>query len=227
MRKFISFVIGITIALSSFAQSNLHIQQFVANVSNHESPTFQKTSTKLMYEGSHVSDNAVTYALFSGDFADNSVDNFYYMQVFQEFKFWNEPIFIHVEARTYNFYQNILYVGGAYTLGTKHGMIAIEPLVRNDSFGPWTGSWDWKRTGGQLSIVTGHDWGFVNLNTFTDIYNTPGTSKPNLYTEFWLYFPVTEHLQLGTITSFATEYSELGDFRLNNLNINLGLKVNF
>lgn len=207
---------------TTFAQSNLHIQQFATSTEgNHQS------TTKLMYEGTKVTDNSVTYALFSGDFSDKSDNNFYYAQIFHEQKFWDAPVYIHTEFRTYNFYQNVVYLGGAFTLATEHGMIAIEPLVRNDSFGPYTKTWEWDRTGGQLSLVSGHDWGFMNLNTFTDIYNTGGTIDMNWYTEVWLYFPVTQNLQLGSITSFSSSYPDEFTSRTNILTFFLGLKINF
>lgn len=207
---------------TTFAQSNLHIQQFATSTEgNHQS------TTKLMYEGTKVTDNSVTYALFSGDFSDKSDNNFYYAQIFHEQKFWDAPVYIHTEFRTYNFYQNVVYLGGAFTFATEHGMIAIEPLVRNDSFGPYTKTWKWDRTGGQLSLVSGHDWGFMNLNTFTDIYNTGGTMDMNWYTEVWLYFPVTQNLQLGSITSFSSSYPDEFTGRTNILTFFLGLKINF
>lgn len=204
---------------TTFAQSNLHIQQFATSTEgNHQS------TTKLMYEGTKVTDNSVTYALFSGDFSDKSDNNFYYAQIFHEQKFWDAPVYIHTEFRTYNFYQNVVYLGGAFTFGTEHGMIAIEPLVRNDSFGPYTKTWKWDRTGGQLSLVSGHDWGFMNLNTFTDIYNTPGTNDANWYSEIWCYMPVTKNIQLGAITQlmYGSDYS--WNFICN---VFLGLKINF
>ena len=209
--------------VTTFAQSNLHIQQFATSTEgNHQS------TTKLMYEGTKLTDNSVTYALFSGDFSDKSDNNFYYAQIFHEQKFWDAPVYIHTEFRTYNFYQNVVYLGGAFTVGTEHGMIAIEPLVRKRFFWcPYTKTWKWDRTGGQLSLVSGHDWGFMNLNTFTDIYNTGGTIDMNWYTEVWLYFPVTQNLQLGSITSFSSSYPDEFTSRTNILTFFLGLKINF
>lgn len=223
-KKIFIVVVALLFSIATtFAQSNLHIQQFATSTEgNHQS------TTKLMYEGTKVTDNSVTYALFSGDFSDKSDNNFYYAQIFHEQKFWDAPVYIHTEFRTYNFYQNVVYLGGAFTFGTEHGMIAIEPLVRNDSFGrPYTKTWKWDKTGGQLSLVSGHDWGFMNLNTFTDIYNTGGTIDMNWYTEVWLYFPVTQNLQLGSITSFSSIYPDEFTSRTNILTFFLGLKINF
>lgn len=222
-KKIFIVVVALLFSIATtFAQSNLHIQQFATSTEgNHQS------TTKLMYEGTKVTDNSVTYALFSGDFSDKSDNNFYYAQIFHEQKFWDAPVYIHTEFRTYNFYQNVVYLGGAFTFGTEHGMIAIEPLVRNDSFGPYTKTWKWDKTGGQLSLVSGHDWGFMNLNTFTDIYNTGGTIDMNWYTEVWLYFPVTQNLQLGSITSFSSSYPDEFIGRTNILTFFLGLKINF
>ena len=204
---------------ATFAQSNLYIQQFVTSTEgNHQS------TTKLMYEGTKVTDNSVTYALFSGDFSDKSDNNFYYAQIFHEQKFWDAPVYIHTEFRTYNFYQNVVYLGGAFTFGTEHGMTAMELLVRNDSFGPYTKTWKCDRTGVQVSLVSGYDWGFMNLTTFMDTYNTIDTGGMNCYTEVWLYFPVTQNLQLGTITQlmYGSDYS--WNFICN---VFLGLKINF
>ena len=223
-KKIFIVVVALLFSIATtFAQSNLHIQQFATSTEgNHQS------TTKLMYEGTKLTDNSVTYALFSGDFSDKSDNNFYYAQIFHEQKFWDAPVYIHTEFRTYNFYQNVVYLGGAFTFVTEHGMVAIEPLVRHDSFGrPYTKTWKWDRTGGQLSLVSGHDWGFMNLNTFTDIYNTGGTIDMNWYTEVWLYFPVTQNLQLGSITSFSSSYPDEFTSRTNILTFFLGLKINF
>ena len=219
-KKIFTAVVALLFSIATvFAQSNLHIQQFAASTNG-----YHQATTKLMYEGTKASENAVTYALFSGDFSDSFDSNFYYAQIFHEQKFWDAPVYIHAEFRTYNFYQNVVYLGGAYVFGTKHGMIAVEPLVRNDSFGPWTNTWKWNRTGGQLSVVSGHDWGCVNLNTFTDIYNTPGTNDANWYSEIWCYVPVTKSIQLGTITQVMYGCDYNWDFICN---VFLGLKVNF
>lgn len=203
---------------TTFAQSNLHIQQFATSTEgNHQS------TTKLMYEGTKLTDNSVTYAFFSGDFSDKSDNNLYYAQIFHEQKFWDAPVYIHTGFSTYNFYQNVVYLGGAFTFGTEHGMIAIEPLVRSS----YTKTWKWDRIGGQLSLVSGHDWGFMNLDTITDIYNTGGTMYMNWYTEVWLYFPVTQNLQLGSITSFSSSYPDEFTGRTNILTFFLGFKINF
>ena len=219
-KKIFMVVVALLFSIvTTFAQSNLHIQQFATSTEgNHQS------TTKLMYEGTKLTDNSVTYALFSGDFSDKSNNNFYYAQIFHEQKFWDAPVYIHTEFRTYNFYQNVVYLGGAFTFGTEHGMIAIEPLVRNDSFGPYTKPWKWDRTGVQVSLVSGHYWGFMNLNTFTDIYNTLGTNDANWYSEIWCYMPVTKNIQLGTITQlmYGSDYS--WNFICN---VFLGLKINF
>ena len=133
-KKIFIVVVALLFSIATtFAQSNLHIQQFATSTEgNHQS------TTKLMYEGTKVTDNSVTYALFSGDFSDKSDNNLYYAQIFHEQKFWDAPVYIHTEFRTYNFYQNVVYLGGAFTFGSERGMIAIERLVRYDSFGPYT-----------------------------------------------------------------------------------------
>ena len=74
-------------------------------------------------------------------------------------------------------------------------MIAVEPLLRNGN-------------SAQLSLVSGHDWGWCNLNTFTDIWSAGlNGSVAGCYSEAWLYFPITDWLQLGGISCFSWDFA--------------------
>lgn len=219
MKKIFTVLVAILLSVGALhAQTNLHLVQKV--------PFKGATATKVMVESTALGDNFVNYALLSGDFYrhDQQATGFFYTQLFREQKFWKKPIFMHAEFRTYNFNYNILYLGGAYDIFTKHGMIAIEPLYRNNALNLYNKkkAWDWKGSSAQLSVVTGHDWGWCNMNSFTDIWTDNGRKDgAGWYSEIWYYVPVTKHLQLGTISSFTKEEHSKFDY-----SVSLGFKVN-
>lgn len=190
----------IGLAVSAQTSVNLHINQGlpVGNLSE------GLPSTVAMFEGSKVTNRTVTYALVQGSFNESG---YTYAQFFHEIAISSKPLSVHMEFRTYNFDYNVAYLGLAYSFFTKNGVIAIEPLYRNDSLNLFCNrGWNWKNSSFQMSIVTGHDWKVCNLNTFTDLYtgNTNG-SKGGWYSEAWLYFPVRKGFQIGTILQLSAE----------------------
>ena len=177
---------------------NLHFQQ----------KADKTAQTHIMVDISKAGENSFSYALLSDDISAEG--NFAFIQLFHEHKFWEAPLFLHAEYRSYGLDSHCLYLGAAYDFFTPHGMIAIEPLLRNGSFfaGNHLPVLSADGTSAQLSIITGHDWGWCNLNSFTDIWTAPRDgSGAGWYSEAWLYFPVNGWLQLGSISCLSWDFA--------------------
>ena len=233
MKHIISLAVALLlpVALAS-GQANLHIlQKFYSTPAPGTTPgtasggfseSLTYPQTHIMVDISKAGENSFTYALLSDDIS--SQGTFAYIQLFHEHKFWEEPLFLHAEYRSYGLDSHCLYLGAAYDLFTQHGMIAIEPLLRNDSLfaGNRLPVLRADATSVQLSIVTGHDWGWCNLNSFTDLWSPSlGGGHAGWYSEAWLYFPLNDWLQLGTIACFSWDFALAAQ-----LTVFLGAKFN-
>lgn len=193
-------------------QANLHLLQKAGRT----------TQTHIMVDLSKAGENSFSYVLLSDDISEEG--NFAYIQLFHEHKFWDAPLFLHAEYRSYGLDSHCLYLGAAYDFFTPHGLIAVEPLLRNNNFFDGNHFPALKSDGfsAQLSIITGHDWGWCNLNSFTDIWSAPRNgSGAGWYSEAWLYFPVTDWLQLGGIGCFSSDFAAFTQ-----LSVFLGVKFN-
>ena len=207
-------------------QTNLHIlQKFYctpSGSSNGLKECVNHPQTHIMVDISKAGENSFSYALLSDDIS--SQGNFAYIQLFHEHKFWEEPLFLHAEYRSYGLDSHCLYLGAAYSFPTPHGMIAIEPLFRNNSLfaGNRLPVLSADGSSAQLSIITGHDWGWCNLNSFTDIWTAPRNgSGAGWYSEAWLYFPLGGRLQLGSVSCLGWDFASKPQ-----LSVFLGFKFN-
>ena len=207
-------------------QTNLHIlQKFYctpSGSSNGLKECVNHPQTHIMVDISKAGENSFSYALLSNDISDQGY--FAYIQLFHEHKFWDAPLFIHAEYRSYGLDSHCLYLGAAYSFPTPHGMIAIEPLFRNNSLfaGNRLPVLSADGSSAQLSIITGHDWGWCNLNSFTDIWTAPRNgSGAGWYSEAWLYFPLGGRLQLGSVSCLGWDFASKPQ-----LSVFLGFKFN-
>lgn len=207
-------------------QTNLHIlQKFYctpSGSSNGLKECVNHPQTHIMVDISKAGENSFSYALLSDDISDQGY--FAYIQLFHEHKFWDAPLFIHAEYRSYGLDSHCLYLGSAYSFPTPHGMIAIEPLFRNNSLfaGNRLPVLSADGSSAQLSIITGHDWGWCNLNSFTDIWTAPRNgSGAGWYSEAWLYFPLGGRLQLGSVSCLGWDFASKPQ-----LSVFLGFKFN-
>ena len=207
-------------------QTNLHIlQKFYctpSGSSNGLKECVNHPQTHIMVDISKAGENSFSYALLSDDISDQGY--FAYIQLFHEHKFWDAPLFIHAEYRSYGLDSHCLYLGAAYSFPTPHGMIAIEPLFRNNSLfaGNRLPVLSAGGSSAQLSIITGHDWGWCNLNSFTDIWTAPRNgSGAGWYSEAWLYFPLGGRLQLGSVSCLGWDFASKPQ-----LSVFLGFKFN-
>ena len=207
-------------------QTNLHIlQKFYctpSGSSNGLKECVNHPQTHIMVDISKAGESSFSDALLSDDISDQGY--FAYIQLFHEHKFWDAPLFIHAEYRSYGLDSHCLYLGAAYSFPTPHGMIAIEPLFRNNSLfaGNRLPVLSADGSSAQLSIITGHDWGWCNLNSFTDIWTAPRNgSGAGWYSEAWLYFPLGGRLQLGSVSCLGWDFASKPQ-----LSVFLGFKFN-
>ena len=117
-----------------------------------------------------------------------------YGQFFWEQKFWEKPVFIHVEYRgvtTDSCYENTAYIGAAYCFYSKHGFLALEPLAM------------WKQCfgfGGQFSLVGGWEWDHFIIEHYTDIWKTHKmNSAVDIYSQTRLFTKIYKRLYAGVI----------------------------
>ncbi len=226
---------GAAFAQQNGFSANVHIFQ---NVLNSNSNAAQST---VMFEGGFGTQNSFTYALLDG-IKTGDTPSSTYMQLFHEQKFWEAPIFLHLEYRNVGSNEESIYLGAAFNFFTKHGMIAVEPLLKNSSVNFYKpGFFDPEQSALQLSFVTGFDWGKVNFNSFSDFwspslnyragdgcnFNAVDGESWGIHSEGWLYYRLFDHLQVGTI--FALGYNDYGT-RATGLgfgySVSFGIKIN-
>lgn len=148
---------------------------------------------KVASETTSIGKNHVGYAYaeltgFSGGIPEA------YGQFFWEQKFWEKPIFMHVEYRGVaadSFYESTAYMGAAYCFYSKHGFLALEPLAM------------WKQRlgfGGQFSVVGGWEWEHFIIEHYTDLWKTHKmNSAIDLYSQTRLFAKVYKRLYAGVI----------------------------
>ena len=124
-----------------------------------------------------------------------------YCQLLWEQKFWEKPIFLHAEYRgfgTESFYESSAYLGAAYCIYTKHGYLALEPLLM------------WKQemgVGGQFSIVGGWVWKRFMIEHYTDIWKAHKMESPvDFYTQTRLFYKIWSRLSIGVIGTIYNNY---------------------
>lgn len=214
----LSILLGSIYSAEAFAQEKEN-----ADCSSLMSAVYTTYSTsnelKVISETTGTGENYVGYAyveLGSTPFIKSDF-NWAYAQLFLEQKFWETPLFLHAEYRTFlsdNYFDNIFHFGVAYTFGFKAGYLAIEPLYRYNAV---------QGHGAQLSIVGGWDWKHLNLAHFTDIYS--GHNMPtfcSMYNECRLFYKVCRRFELGAVGILAYSFQN----RLDAVSLALALKIN-
>lgn len=198
MKRKLFLLVAILLPLCLSAQVNLHLTQKVSDL--------KSSTTKVMMEGGLMSENNFTYALFSHDFSTDMFQEMSYLQLSHETKFWKDPLYIHAEFRSTNLEYNQVLLGASYVFSTPHGILSVVPMYQNTSLNLNQGQkrWSWDNSSFMLSLTTEHDWNWVNVSSFTDIWTKNKAGEPaGIYSEWWIYFPVTEKIELGGITSFS------------------------
>lgn len=112
-----------------------------------------------------------------------------YVQLFREQKFWEAPIYIHAEFRTFiaeNFLTNNIYMLGAAwsVLAKENGYIALEAMYRYDDRNNW-----------QVTTVGGFEYGRLSFSHYADFY---GTGNLYMFSENKLFFQLSKNFKVGT-----------------------------
>lgn len=160
--------------------------------------------TKAITETARSAQNHTTYAYMEGAWSMRAkYGDTFYTQLFHEQKFWERPLFLHVEFRGFlsdNQFSDVWYAGGAYCIYSSSGFIAFEPLYR------------WGRTEGngyQFSVVGGWEWNRFELAQFTDLWGCSSNNQrpDNLYSETRAYYKISSRVRAG-IVGMVTHYHE-------------------
>lgn len=152
-------------------------------------PTLETTSYGEHYLG-------YGYMQFAFPMDKNASNNTGYIQLIWEQNFWDNPLMLHGEFRTYYWggdFHNVWFAGLGYTFQVGGaGYVEVEPLCRyqvtidnalvKNHWAP------------QLSIVDGFDWGWVNIANFNDFW---ADNQFRFYSETRIFFKVTDKVQLG------------------------------
>lgn len=111
-----------------------------------------------------------------------------YFQAFHEQKFWEAPIYIHAELRTFigdGFKTpNIYYIGGAYGVAQgEKGFCTIEALYRHDGHSNW-----------QATVCGAYAIGALSYDGYADFY---GTDRLYMFSENRFLVRFLKKLQAG------------------------------
>lgn len=112
-----------------------------------------------------------------------------YVQLFREQKFWEVPIYIHAEFRTFIAEQfltnNVYMIGAAFgVIAKENGYLTLEALYRYDDRNNW-----------QFTTVGGFDYGELSFSHYADFY---GVDKLYMFSENKLFFQFSKHFKIGT-----------------------------
>lgn len=83
-------------------------------------------NNKIFFENTHINKNSTTFA-----YLELACDKNAMMKVFHEQKYWEMPLYIHVEYQNSNNNHTGL-LGTSYTLNHKKGYISLGALFRYD-----------------------------------------------------------------------------------------------
>lgn len=136
----------------------------------------------------HPSDKVMNFMYAEAVIADNKAKTTY-LQVFREQKWWDAPILLHAEFRTFiaeNFCSNNIYLGGvAFQVINHHNcFLTLEALYRYDDTNNW-----------QATAAYGLFKGRISFSGYSDFY---GTKKLYLFSENKIFYRLTKNFQIGT-----------------------------
>lgn len=151
------------------------------------------STTRIFLEKTHTTDNGTTFAYVEGTFGGGA-----YAQFFQEYKWWEVPLFVHGEYRTTFDGNHTAIVGPAYSFYLNNGFISLAPYYRYD-LGLNTSS-----VQGSLTYLL--DFGWLELYGYNDVWYDGAV---NFYGEERLHLRLTDHIKIGLIL----DLSYFGEFK--------------
>lgn len=142
---------------------------------------------KVIAETEMYDDNSMSF-LYTELIVDNNKTASTYVQLFREQKFWEAPIYIHTEFRTFLAEQfltnNIYMLGAAWGVAAKENWyITLEALYRYDDRNNW-----------QFTTVGGFNYKKLSFSHYADFY---GIDRLYMFSENKLFFQFTKHFKVG------------------------------
>lgn len=112
-----------------------------------------------------------------------------YVQLFREQKFWEAPVYIHAEFRTFiaeQFLTNNVYMLGAAwgVFAKENGYITLEAMYRYDDRNNW-----------QFTTVGGFTYKLISFSHYADFY---GVDRLYMFSENKLFFQLSKNFKIGT-----------------------------
>lgn len=155
-------------------------------------------NAKGFVELTHLDGNSVTYAYCEYDWKyRHDKEGSAYTQLFREQKFWQTPVYLHSELRSFtmdNALHNTYYCGLAYSFNYDAGYTAVEPLYRYDHF---------DRNGVQLSVVGALSCKRLMFEYFCDTWWSSASSLMT-YVEVRPFVKITDSCSIGGVLSMQT-----------------------
>ena len=143
--------------------------------------------TKIIAETEKYDENSMSF-LYTEQVLEANRATTAYVQLFREQKFWEAPIYLHAEFRTFLAEQfttrNIYMLGFAWgALATESGYTTLEALYRYDDRSNW-----------QFTFVSGYSKGWFTFSNYADFY---GIDRLYMFSENKIFGRITNNLQLG------------------------------
>lgn len=142
---------------------------------------------KVVAETEVYDDNTMSFLYTELVVANNRAASTY-VQLFREQKFWEAPLYIHAEFRTFlaeGFTTNNVYLlGGAWgAIAKDNGFLTLEALYRYDDTHNW-----------QFTVVSGYNKGRFTFSNYADFY---GIDRLYMFSENKFFYRLAKNLQVG------------------------------
>ena len=142
---------------------------------------------KVIAETELHDENSMSF-LYTELVLDGDKNTSSYVQLFREQKFWEAPIYIHAEFRTFIAEQfltdNIYMLGAAWGLMAKeNSYITLEALYRYDGQNNW-----------QFTTVGGFNYKRLSFAHYADFY---GIDDLYMFSENKLFYQISKHFKIG------------------------------
>jgi hypothetical protein len=142
---------------------------------------------KVVAETELHDDNSMSF-LYTELVVENNKAASTYVQLFREQKFWEAPVYIHAEFRTFIAEQfltnNVYMIGAAFgVIAKENGYLTLEALYRYDDRNNW-----------QFTTVGGFFYKDLSFSHYADFY---GVDRLYMFSENKLFYQLSNHFKVG------------------------------
>ena len=145
------------------------------------------STTRIFLEKTLATDNATTFAYIEASFGGGA-----YAQVFQEYKWWETPLYLHGEYRTTFDGNHTIIAGPSYSFFVPTGFISLAPFYRYDI--------GINKHAVQLSACYLFDFGWLELYGYNDAWYN---GEMNFFGEERIHLRLTDHIKIGALIDLA------------------------